>query len=140
MTSPTETLHRRVRLMRERSLVRTWEYRQRNYSKGVWHRLRRVLVDASEAWALDESDTDRLAAGGAVELAVGTELHPPKRIFFVSPEKLIEAPSRRRIPLRLTGDLLVARNLALVAFGGSRDAPEGDPARRPDSEDENGSA
>lgn len=140
MTSPTETLHRRVRLMRERALVRTWEYRQRNYSKGVWHRLRRVLVDASEAWALDERDTERLAAGGMVELAVGTELHPPKRIFFVSPEKLIEAPSRRRIPLRLTGEMLAVRNMALVAFGGSRDVPEGDPAGRPDSEDENGSA
>ena len=62
MTSPTETLHRRVRLMRERELIRAWEYRQRNYSKGVWHRLRRVLVDASEAWALDERDTGRLAA------------------------------------------------------------------------------
>ena len=141
MTSPTETLHRRVRLMRERELIRAWEYRQRNYSKGVWHRLRRVLVDASEAWALDEHDTGRLAAGGMVELAVGTELHPPKRIFFVSPEKLVEAPSRRSIPLRLTGELLAARNLALVAFGGSRDAPEGeDPTRRPDSEDGNGSA
>ena len=140
MTSPTETLHRRVRLMRERELIRAWEYRQRNYSKGVWHRLRRVLVDASEAWALDEHDTGRLAAGAMVELAVGTELNPPKRIFFVSPEKLIEAPSRRRIPLRLTGELLAVRNVALVAFGGSRDAPEGDPARRPDSEDESGSA
>ena len=118
--------------MRERGLIRAWEYRQRNYSKGVWHRLRRVLVDAAEAWALDDSDTDRLAAGGMVELAVGTELNPPKRIFFVSPRELVAAPSRRRVPLRLTGELLAVRNLALVAFGGSRDASEGEaPARRP---------
>ena len=44
----TERLHERARRIHERALIRAWEYRQRNHSKGVWYRLRRLLVDAEE--------------------------------------------------------------------------------------------
>ena len=128
--TPTEILYRRVRLMRERTLIRGWEYRQRHHAKGVWYRLRRVLVDAAEAWAIDDRDTDKLAVRGVGELAVGTELNPPKRIFFVTRRELVAAPSRRRIPLRLTNELLEVRNLALVAFDGSRRARDSEAPRR----------
>jgi hypothetical protein len=101
-------------------LIQGWEYRQRNFSKGVWYRLRRVLVDTAEAWAIDDRDAERLLTLGHAELPVGTELHPPKRIFFVTSQQLAAAPSRRRVPLRFAGELLEARNLALVAFEGLR--------------------
>ena len=112
----TDTLHRRARLMRERMLIRGWEYRQRHHAKGMWYRLRRSLADAAEAWEIDDRDADRLATLGHAELPVGVELHPPKRIFFVTPHELAALPSRRRIPVRLGGKLLEARNLALVTF------------------------
>jgi hypothetical protein len=76
---------------------------------------------------IDDRDADRLAIFGRTELPVGGELHPPKRIFFVTAEELAGAPSRRRVPLRLAGALLGARNLALIAFAGSRHAPPAQP-------------
>ena len=64
--------------------------------------------------ARGDHDACRLAALGRAEQPVGAELDPPKRIFFVSPQELAGVPSRRRIPLRLKGEPLYARNLALV--------------------------
>jgi len=113
-----EALHERVRRIRERSLVRTWEYRQREYSKGVWFRLRRVLVDAAQAWIIDELDADRLEAGGHFPLRIGRELAPPKRIFFLTEEELAATSDRRRVPVRLCSKLLQARTLALVEHEG----------------------
>lgn len=114
----SERLHRRVDLIRQRALIRSWEYRQRHHSKGVWDRFRRVLVDAAEAWVIDDRDARLLAARGRSEQPVGAELDPPKRIFFVSPQELAGVPSRRQVPVRLKGDLLQAPNLALVPFAG----------------------
>ena len=85
--------------------------------------VRRVLVDAAEAWVIDGRDADRLAALGRAALPVGAELQPPKRIFFVTAKELAGAPSRRRVPLRMAGELLEARNLALIAFAGTDVVP-----------------
>jgi hypothetical protein len=111
-----EMLHERVRLIRERSLVRAWEYRQRAYSKGVWFRFRRVLVDAAEAWIIDEADADALELRGHVPHPAGRELAPPKRLFFLSREEMELLPHRRQVPMRLHGELLLARSLAFVPF------------------------
>ncbi len=82
----------------------------------MWDRFRRLLVDAAEAWVIDDGDARRLAESGRAELAVGAELDPPKRIFFVSLQGLVGVSSRRQVPVRLKGELLQARNLALVPF------------------------
>jgi len=119
-------LHERLRRIRERALVRGWEYRQRNHAKGAWQRLRRVLVDAAEAWIIDDRDEGRLEGEGCVPLSVGAEFEPPKRVFFLTAEQLAAASSRRRVPVRLCGELLLARNLALVAH--EPPEPRGDPA------------
>ena len=76
----------------------------------MWDRFRRLLVDAAEAWVIDDGDARRLAESGRAEL------DPPKRIFFVSPQGLVGVSSRRQVPVRLKGELLQARNLALVPF------------------------
>ena len=68
---------------------------------------------------IDDRDADRLGALGRAALPVGAELQPPKRIFFVTAEELTGAPSRRRVPLRMAGEPLEARNLALIAFAGT---------------------
>ena len=47
----TEAVERRLRQLRSRVLVRAWDYRQRNHARGVWFRLRRVLAEASQAYA-----------------------------------------------------------------------------------------
>ncbi|MGO9409633.1 MAG: hypothetical protein ACLQCB_02650 [Spirochaetia bacterium] len=112
-----EPLQARARRIRERLLIRAWEYRQRNYSKGVWHRLRRVLVDAGEAWIIDDTEGDLLEAAGHVPHPVGRELSPEKRIFLISRRELETVRGRRQVPVRMSVELLQARNLALVPFG-----------------------
>lgn len=112
-----ERLHERARRIRERALVRAWEYRQRNYSKGVWYRLRRLLVDASEVWAIDEAEADRLVAAGRAVHPVGGELAPAKRIFILSEAELQGIQLRREIPVRMSSELLQAPSLALVPHG-----------------------
>lgn len=109
-----QALHERVRRVRERELIRSWEYRQRHHAKGAWYRFRRVLVDAAQAWVLDGQDADRLERGGRIPLPIGQEFAPPLRVFFLTEEQLAAAPSRRRVPVRLCAELLQARNLALV--------------------------
>ena len=109
-----EKLHERVRGVHERSLIRAWEYRQRSSSKGVWHRFRRLLVDAAKAWIIDEADADARDARGHIPHPVGRELVPPKRLFFLAVEELEAVPRRRQVPVRLHSELLLARSLAFL--------------------------
>lgn len=109
------SLHERARRVRERALIRSWEYRQRNHSGGVWRRLQRVLVDAAEAWVISAGAADALERSGHTPHPVGSELEPPKRLFFVTAEELAATSGRRRIPLRLCAELLQAADVALVA-------------------------
>jgi len=110
----TERLHERARRIHERALIRAWEYRQRNHSKGVWYRLRRLLVDAEEVWIIDDSGADILEAAGLSPHPVGRELSPAKRVFFVSARELESVRIKRQIPVRMSAELLQADNIALV--------------------------
>jgi hypothetical protein len=112
----TEALHRRAREIRARAAVRAWEYRQRHHAKGVWFRLRRVLAEAREAWAIPPDEADRLVAEGYVPEAVGSELAPPKRILFVPEARLATISARRRLRVGLGADLLGAPCVVLVRF------------------------
>jgi hypothetical protein len=99
--------------MSERALIRSWEYRQRAHAKGVWFRLRRVLVDAARAFAISDIDADRLEANGQRPLVVGRELSPAKRIFFVTQAQLRDIGARE-LPVRLT-EVLQCSAVALLA-------------------------
>lgn len=112
----TEALHRRARASRARATVRAWEYRQQNHAKGTWFRLRRVLAEAREAWAIDAEDADRLVAEGFALESVGIELAPPKRIFFVPEQRLAAIARRRPVRVGLGADLLREGCLVLVRF------------------------
>ena len=116
-----EKLQARARRAREQSLIRAWEYRQRTSSKGVWHRFRRVLVDAAEAWIIGEADADALELRGHVPHPVGHELAPPKRIFLLTREELDAVPLGRQVPVRLHGELLLARSLVLLPHESARE-------------------
>ena len=109
------SLHERARRVRERAQIRSWEYRQRNHSKGVWQRLRRVLVDAAEAWVISAGSADGLERAGRRPLSVGSELEPPKRLFFVTSDELATMSGCRRVPVRLCTEFLQAPDVALVA-------------------------
>jgi hypothetical protein len=115
-----ESLSERAQRVRERSLVRAWEYRQRNYSNGVWYRFRRVLVDASEAWIIAEEDADRLESEGCRPLPVGGELEPAKRLFFLTHERLNGIGNRRQVPVRLCAEILQARCLVFIRHPNER--------------------
>lgn len=115
MTSAS--LERRLRQMRSRVLIRAWHYRQLRHADGVWYRLRRTLADAKEIWEISPQDAWQLAAEGCPIETVGEALAPPKQILRVPAGRLAQAPSARRIPVRLGTELLAAEALALVPFG-----------------------
>jgi len=112
----TESLHRRVRQMRQRALVRAWEYRQRAYAKGTWYRLRRVLADARFAYAISDEDARQLVAEGFTPEPVGAELEPGKTIVFVPRERIDAIAAKTALRVALDAELLGARAIALVRF------------------------
>lgn len=117
MTDATrDALERRLRDLRARTTIRSWEYRQRHRSKGVWYRLRRVLAEAEHAFVVSPEEARELLSEGFEPERVGGELHPPKTIVIVPEERAGRLTSRREIPLRLGPELLAARDLVLVPF------------------------
>jgi len=126
MTPPS--LERRLRQMRSRILVRSWGYRQRAHARGVWFRLRRVLTDASEAFAIPAEAARRLVAEGHVAERVGEDLQPPKLIVRVPAARLAMVDGARPVAVRLSADLFDAEALALVPFDLGAEAPRGSPA------------
>jgi hypothetical protein len=119
----TASQRERVRLIRERAVIRAWEYRQREHAGGVWFRLRRVLVDASRAFIISEADADQLQEHGVLPLPVGGEVSPAKRVFFVTPAQL-ETLAAREVPVRLTAEFLQATAIALVSHGDGSVPPQ----------------
>jgi len=117
------TLDRRVRQIRSRAVIRAWEYRQRDHARGVWYRLRRVLADAREAWAISARDAAALLDEGLEAEPVGGELEPARTILFVPAERLARIPGRVAVPLRLGQELLGVECLALVRFGDPGSVP-----------------
>jgi len=112
-----KSLQRRAQEIRTRAAVRAWDYRQRAYSRGVWFRLRRVLADAEDAYAISREDAAELVVEGYRPEPVGQELEPPKVLVFVSRERLSQCSSPRAVPLVGMGPALLAEtHLALVRF------------------------
>jgi hypothetical protein len=118
-TSAHDVLGRRLRELRSRLRIRGWEYRQRGRSKGVWYRLRRALAEAERAFVVSADDARELIDEGFRPEPVGAELHPAKTILFVPGSRAERLRSGRETPVRLSAELLAARNLVLVPFGGT---------------------
>lgn len=112
----TPSFERRLRQLRSRVLVRSWEYRQRRHARGVWFRLRRVLCDASEAYAITPEQARELVREGHAPEAVGQDLDPPKLILFAPAARVARLVSARPLAVRLSADLMRAECLALVPF------------------------
>jgi hypothetical protein len=112
----TPALERRIRELRSRVLVRSWDYRQRRHARGIWFRLRRLLADASQAYAITRQDADVLVAEGYRVAPVGREIEPTKLIVFAPAARMAEVASRRPLAVRLSAELMRADCLALVPF------------------------
>lgn len=110
------SFERRLRQLRSRVLVRSWEYRQRRHARGVWFRLRRVLAEASEAYAVTLEQAHELVREGHTLAPVGQELDPPKLIVFAPAARVARLASARPLAVRLSVDLMRAQGLALVPF------------------------
>jgi hypothetical protein len=110
------SLQRRLRQLRSRVLVRSWDYRQRRHTRGVWFRLRRVLADASEAYAIPIEEARELIAEGHRAEPVGQQLEPPRLIVFAPAARVARIASAGPLAVRLSGELLAAECLALVPF------------------------
>jgi hypothetical protein len=117
----TPSAERRLRELRSRVLVRSWEYRQRRHARGVWFRLRRVLADAREAYVIPREEALRLIGEGLRPEPVGQELDPPRLVLFVPGKRLARIAAARPVAVRLEAGLLSAECLALTAF----DTPAG---------------
>lgn len=107
---------RRLRQLRSRALVRTWRYRQRRHASGVWFRLRRLLAEASEAYAISREAAEDLVAEGHRVEPVGQELEPSKLIVLASASRVARIPAARPLAVRLSAELLAAECLALIFF------------------------
>lgn len=116
----TSVAERRLRQLRSRVLVRAWDYRQRHHARGVWFRLRRVLADASAAYAVSAEEARQLVAEGHSPEPVGEELAPPRLIIFVSAERARQLGSARPLAVRLSAELLAADCLVLARFPHAR--------------------
>ena len=115
-----DRMRKRARIVRTRAAIRRWKYRQRDHAAGVWFRIRRVLADAKEAYVISIGDAKRLLTEGYKEEACGAQVEPQKTIIFVDPMRLAHLQSRRRIPVRLGPDFLLAAAVALVPFDSRR--------------------
>ncbi len=76
-------------------------------------------MDAEQAWLIDEEEADMLVAAGRALQSIGFELVPEKRIFLVDAGELEKIPRRRRIPVRMSVELLQGRSIVLVPFAGT---------------------
>lgn len=119
----TRTLGRRVSEFHARVLVRSWEYRQRHHARGVWFRLRRALAEASAAFMVSADDVAELTAEGYRLDPLGQALEPQRSILFVPAERVACLASARRIPVRLSRELLEAPHLVLTPFDADRPRP-----------------
>jgi hypothetical protein len=106
----------RLREMRARVLVRSFEYRQRRHARGVWYRLRRALALAKEAYAVSREEAEELVGEGYGPEPVGREIEPARTIVFVPAERAARIGSARPVPVRLGTDVLSAPALVLVRF------------------------
>jgi hypothetical protein len=112
----TPSLEHRLRQHRRRTIVRSWEYRQRRHAHGVWFRLRCVLANARAAYVISIGDARRLMAEGHRPEPVGRELDPPKLIIVASAERVAQIASARPVAMRLGAEVLAAECLALTPF------------------------
>ncbi len=112
----SDALKRRLAGIRARLAVRSWEYRQRHLSHGLWFRLRYVLAYAAKAYVIPESEASKLLAEGYAPEPVGRELEPKKTLIFVPAERAQAIPGAREVEVRLSVPLLEARAVALVRF------------------------
>jgi hypothetical protein len=115
-----DRLQRRARSVRMRGRVRAWEYRQRNLASGVWFRLRRVLADARDAYAISNEEARALIEEGYRPEPCGGEISPGKTLIFVDEARLARIEGRAPIRVGLDQDFLAASAVALVAFEGVR--------------------
>ncbi len=111
-----ERMRARARAVRTRAAVQRWHYRQRHLAAGVWFRLRRVLADASAAYAISEHDARQLIAEAYQPEACGREVSPEKLMLFVDEPRLAKLRQRRPIPVGLGPEFFAARAIALIAF------------------------
>jgi hypothetical protein len=112
----TPALEYRLRQQRRRTIIRSWQYRQRRHAHGVWFRLRRVLASARAAHVISGEDARRLIAEGHRLEAVGRELDPPKSILFAPADRVARIASARPVAVRLSAEVLAAACLALTPF------------------------
>jgi hypothetical protein len=106
----------RMKEVRSRAAVRSWEYRQRNHAAGVWGRLRRLLAGAEWAFVVPPEAAEALLAEGLTPHGVGAELDPPRTILLLPRERASAIAGAREIAVRMSAELLAARFLVLVPF------------------------
>ena len=109
-------LSQRARAVRSRAAVRCYELRQMTHARGVWFRLRRVLVDAERVLLVSPREAEQLLREGFKAEPVGDELSPAKTIVFVPEVRAALLESARDVRPALSAELLASPSLVLVRF------------------------
>ncbi|MGZ8709967.1 MAG: hypothetical protein ACXW28_07065 [Thermoanaerobaculia bacterium] len=116
MSAPNETLEARVRAIRSRAAIRSWEIRQHAHTRGVWFEIERLFALTSRAWALSEADVQTLTDAGRTPVACGLRLDPPRRFFVIEPDERSTLADAREVEVGLSSEIVSASALALVLF------------------------
>ena len=112
----TSAQQRRLREVRSRVLVRTFDHRQRGHARGVWFRLRRVLAFASEAHVIPADEAKRLIAEGYRPEPVGQELEP-RRVILLVPGSMGYRALQSLLLGQQSAAIELATSTALIAGG-----------------------
>jgi len=115
--TPVARLEIRRKAILARAAIRSHELRQWSHARGVWFRLRRLLVDAERVLVVSPEVAQELIDEGCCPSAVGLELSPEKTIFCLDEQRAAALRDAVEIRPVLSGELLGAPHLVLVRFG-----------------------
>lgn len=115
-----ERLQTRLREIKSRSAIRSWQMRQLSHASGVWFRLGLLLATSRSAWAISDSDVQRLIDKGLDSHPVSAELEPAHTILVITEQDLRLLDSRREVPFSDCVRTLSVSAIALVPFEHTR--------------------
>jgi hypothetical protein len=113
---PAQQLEARLKAVRARAAIRNYELRQLPHARGVWFRLRRLLVDADRVFILSPEQAREFIAQGYEPSPVGAELQPQKILLCLASDRAADLEGAREIKPGLSAEFLAATHIALVAF------------------------
>ena len=110
------TLHERLREMKARAAIRTWEARQAELAGGVWFRLQLLLACTRRALVITAEEANELQRAGFEPHPVGLQLEPAKSFFVIAETNVPPEIAGSEVPLQEARRILAAPAAILIPF------------------------